>query len=400
MPSDYSDNSGIITILTYNYQNTSMGGAVQLLVSKNNFYRRIANTETAYTSWVKIAAASEVVSLTDYEKYAVRGGGVVVNSEDKFAAPYDDADTLPIGSVVTYIGADYFPSNIPANCAPTGLFTILTYNWRNNNMSGAVQLLVSKESLFWRYSVTGTEYTSWVSPQTSYSSVSYQMQNENLMALFETVGVVGDSYASGAISVGGATAASHYSVSWPQIMARRNGISCTNFSKGGLTTRTWLTDAKGASLLQSESAKNLYILALGINDNALLGTDYLGTSADIDTSDYTANADTFYGNYGRIISMIMEKAPSAKLVISTMAPSAPGSNVAVYNAAIEEIAGIFGIPLLVQGDDHYFTSKLYTSGIVENHPLASGYAHMANAFERMICKAINENQSYFCDYIG
>lgn len=393
LPSNLPDNlvNSICTIMTFNFRNTTQGGAIQIYYAQNECFYRISTSETAYAAWRKLAGADEVLLKSDYYNFLITGQKVV-NSAATRTAPYDNANTLPIGSIVTYIGKENLPTNKPSHINKA-INTILTFNYRNSSMGGAVQLWFAKNEICWRIAESETEYRPW-------NTLSNQLDNQNLMPLFETFGVIGDSYSTGVITLDSYTGQEHRSISWGQIMARKNGILCTNFGYGGLTTRTWLTNQYGAPLLQSESAKKLYILALGINDNAILGTDYLGSLSDIKTSDYTLNADTFYGNYGRIIAMIKEKAPNAKIVISTLAPSAPGRNVEVYNEAITAIAAFFSIPLLVQGEDFYFTSSLYTDNIRYNHPTATGYAHMAAAFERMICKAINYNQEYFSDYMG
>ena len=220
------------------------------------------------------------------------------------------------------------------------------------------------------------------------------------LAMFEKIGVIGDSYASGLIFVdngdGTYTRNNYYSLSWGQVLARRNGVAVTNFSRGGLDTRTWLTDSKGLTLMQSTEAQNLYILALGINDIAI-GADYLGTIADI-TDDYHNNPDTFYGNYARIIEQIMEHAPNAKIIISTMAGATEDhSN---FNAAIKNIANHYGFPCIEQRKDDFFLSSFYTDSMVYRHPTAAGYAGMALALERLIVKCILDNYVYFTDYVG
>ena len=50
-------------------------------------------------------------------------------------------------------------------------------------------------------------------------------------SLFETIGVVGDSYANGYnAETDGGNAYNHPALSWPQILARRNGVTVTNYA--------------------------------------------------------------------------------------------------------------------------------------------------------------------------
>ena len=81
-------------------------------------------------------------------------------------------------------------------------------------------------------------------------------------------------------------------------------MSCIHFSAGGMTTRSWLTSNVGLTKLQNPSNKcNCYIIGLGVNDKTVLGDAYLGSMSDI-KENFVDNEDTFYGNYGKIISYI------------------------------------------------------------------------------------------------
>lgn len=216
------------------------------------------------------------------------------------------------------------------------------------------------------------------------------------LSIFEKFGVVGDSYASGAIYTD-VTQGSFYNLSWGQIMARSLGTSCTNFSAGGLSTRTWLTHEKGLTLLLETEPQNIYYLMLGINDKSKHGVDYIGTIADI-KPDFTQNADTFYGNYGKIIEYIKTHAPYAKIIMSTMTGKT-GSNKS-FNDAIEAIAEHFGIPCVKQYEEDFFQSNFYKDNIVTDHPTAPVYSGMANALQKMFEDAIVKNVGYFNDYTG
>ena len=232
---------------------------------------------------------------------------------------------------------------------------------------------------------------------------SAQHINTNYMpssiAQFIKLGVVGDSYASGEIVLPpDYNFIDYYNLSWGQCIARRNGITCTNYSEGGLSTRSWLTSEKGKTLLDSSNADNLYLLALGINDANNLGLDYLGSINDIKT-DYTKNADTFYGNYGKIISIIMAKSSTAKIVMLDLANDDNNSLYNTYNTAIKNIAAHFGIPCIHENDDAFFNSSFYKDKSY-GHPTATTYGGMALAIERLFAQCCVDNVSYFKNYIG
>ena len=210
-------------------------------------------------------------------------------------------------------------------------------------------------------------------------------------SMFEKFGVIGDSYASGEVAINGYN--DYYNVSWGQILARMSGNKCINFSSGGLSTRTWLTHEKGLKLLNSSEPQQLYICALGINDYYHLGESYLGTIADIQTK-----ADTFYGNYAKIIEAVKTKAPNAKIIMLTT--SGTDAIARKFNNAIIDIAKHYNIPYLIQNDDPFFASSFYRNNMVNGHPLAIVYSSMAKTFRRMIEKCMYDNLSYFRDFIG
>ena len=213
------------------------------------------------------------------------------------------------------------------------------------------------------------------------------------MSLFQKVGVIGDSYASGElVTYNGAvpTFTDHYEISWGQILARKHGFKCINYSAGGKTTASWLVDTNhGLQKLLSDDPCELYILALGINDRDHFE---LGTTDDIST-DGTGTAQSFYGCYSKIIYNIIAHAPKAKLILSTLAATDEKSE--KFNQAIIDLAIAFKIAYIKQSDDAYFTSAAYKN-MQGGHPRAVGYSGMAAALDRLIVERM-VNDSYFND---
>ena len=230
---------------------------------------------------------------------------------------------------------------------------------------------------------------------------NYTVDENASLSLFESIGVIGDSWASGSLKnpSTGEHVTTNYAVSWPQIIARKTGANVYNYSAGGLSTRTWLTYAlRGLPKLLEDDPKNLYLINLGINDNTaiLAGTEQLGTIADVNVADYTQNPDTFYGNYGRIIGNVIAHAPDAKIICMSIAR--PGER--NMDEHIEAIADKYGVPFVQLTDDSYFNSTMFNSAIVNGHPLAYGYNGMSCAIERLLIKCLTGNQYYFANYTG
>ena len=215
------------------------------------------------------------------------------------------------------------------------------------------------------------------------------------VALFKNIAVIGDSYSSGAIYNGddehifdGHTGR-HNEMSWLSIMARRNGCTPFIYAYPGATCKSWLasTGDYGLQKLQSDDAHNLYFIMLGINDDQTLGS-----IADC-YIDYTQNADTFYGNYGRIIGNVQTKAPAGKIVCIIPPLTDKG-------AAIRSVAEFYGVPVFSGSGSAYMKSTFYTSNLHNLHPIGITYAGMAVEYEKQLSMCIQNNAEYFTTYWG
>lgn len=231
----------------------------------------------------------------------------------------------------------------------------------------------------WEYLVDDT--TTSIDHSYSWASIS----------LFQNVGVIGDSYASGTIgtpnSSGGYDYPMYYGISWPQIMGRQNGISVYNYARGGATAGSWLsqTDERGAAQLTKDAAKDLYLINLGINDKNNIGSQPLGSSADIGTE-----TNSFYANYSKIVKMVKDHAPKAKIICLGVTLSDYDD----YNKAISEVASHYQVRYISTSDQPFFTSS-YFKGQIAGHPTAEVYSGMANAIQSLVEKDMTENHGYY-----
>ena len=97
---------------------------------------------------------------------------------------------------------------------------------------------------------------------------------------------------------------------------------------------------------------------LGQNDKNAGAT--IGTSADIDLSNYNNNANTYYGRYAKIIQKIKEVQPKAKIFVCTDPLDLVEK--AGYNNAVREIATMFDNVYLM--DLFTYGAPLYISGLI------------------------------------
>lgn len=369
VPSGVSKNLNGATVYTLS-NDSKLSGSVQYFVGEDNVtYSRIAWGDPAHYSGWKTADL----------------GGKMIGVQT--GAPYDDLNTFPMNQTVVIaetpqtIGQIKHLPNIGPN---VGGLNVTSHSWSDRSIGG-VQIAIDTDNVMHHRIAWGSD-NNWGAWRSDTPDQTYLYP---MLSLFEKVGVIGDSYASGELAFDGNNI-DHYEISWLQQLARKNGFVGTNFSYGGSQTRHWLLADKGLNLLNTSEPQELYVLALGINDISL-GLDYLGVEADIDTG-----SDTFYGNYGKIIKAVQVKAPNAKLVMSTVAGYDSVKD--QFNAAIANIANHFGIPFIVLNEERFFLSTFYQNNLVGGHPTAPVYSAMASAYERMLDKVMYNRYDYFSTY--
>lgn len=266
-----------------------------------------------------------------------------------------------------------------------GYFTIKTDSFALNGFDRVAFTLdiMYQEVLDVSTDVNGKTLLDWYNKTGSSYNVS--------LSMFSNFGVLGDSYSVGTLYRDG-TWKSVFKLQWPQLIARKWGITAKTFSKGGISTRTWLTDDVGLKALKSSDVQDLYCICLGINDAAILSKEpsYLGTTDNIGD-----NSDTFYGNYSRIVSEVKAKAPHSKIICFGLSQT-----VEYYpqiTNAIRNIAKTYNIPFVDLLSNDFFKSNWYNS-MLGGHPVGPVYGGMATAYESLIQNAIQDNSDYFADY--
>ena len=157
-----------------------------------------------------------------------------------------------------------------------------------------------------------------------------------LFSIFKHIGVIGDSLSSGMFNAPAngttpATTLTRYEYSWIQQIAQRLNLTAYNFASPGLSTRSWLTSEYPAMLQDGAHDCEAYFIALC--HNAYNQELPIGTAADVGTE-----ADTFYGNYSRIIELVQTYAPYSKVFIITAKDE---TKFAQYNEAIRYMATVY-----------------------------------------------------------
>ena len=215
-------------------------------------------------------------------------------------------------------------------------------------------------------------------------------------AIFRTIGVLGDSLASGEFEYdeGGVKGFwDCYEHSWGKYIARAIGSDVTVFARGGLTAHALYHDADEKKspiadinrLFDEDNGNQAYIIALGVND--LLGVGNLenlyqgetgNAQTDICPEDYTRCRESYVGTMGKIIVRLKAITPRAKFFLVSM-PDDGNPFAEKHLACMRDIAGrlegCYVIDLYHKPPyDHAFHQAYYCGG----HMNAMGYLYTAD----------------------
>ena len=211
-------------------------------------------------------------------------------------------------------------------------------------------------------------------------------ETPGFLSIFHTVGCIGDSLASGE-AVSSEKNHDLYDYSWGQCLARMTGNTYYNWSKGGLSTSSFLSSSYATECYDGDHLCEAYLIGLAQNDSNVVAKtddkDYegaIGTIDDVDFDDYSNNADTFYGRYAKIIQMIQEIQPKGKIFVMT--DPLTSTETRGFNAAIRELAESFDNVYLM--DLYTYGSSLYTTGLLGSYRRSGHY----NAAGYFICACI------------
>lgn len=139
--------------------------------------------------------------------------------------------------------------------------------------------------------------------------VPTELKNANYLYMLKKIAVIGDSLSSGEIidtTKEPKVVKDCYEYSWLSDLAQSIGCEKTHYSKGGLTTKSWLENVGGYkdSLINGQKS-DCYFIALGTNDVNSKSEFPLGLRGD------SAGSNSFVGYYKEIINIIHTKNPYA-----------------------------------------------------------------------------------------
>ena len=223
-------------------------------------------------------------------------------------------------------------------------------------------------------------------------------------SVFRKIAFIGDSLSSGEFETrnekGKACGHDLYEYSWGQYIARKNGLTAYNFSRGGMRADVYMGYfAEESGFWAQELACQAYVIALGVNDVLNQGQE-IGSIADIDPEDYRRNKENFAGYYAAIIMRYKEISPDAKFFLVTFPnQNNPEREVKVqavrkllYDMA-EYFDNTYVIDLYQYGPvyDDKFREKYYLYG----HLNPSGYIFTAQIIDSYIDYIVRHNPEDF-----
>ena len=191
--------------------------------------------------------------------------------------------------------------------------------------------------------------------------------------------------------------------SYPSQLARMTGATVGNYGVGGATAKSWLETTACTDCFKEENKAQAYIIALGTND-----TNYDGdVNTDIDVSNYNNNADTFVGNYAKIIQKCLELQQKAKIFVVTI----PKTRTDYHNAwttgnskikAVAEKLGVYVLDIYTYSESFDNPDEYKKHFYLGGHRSAIGYKQTAMEYATYISWIIYNNPDDFrnVQYIG
>ena len=219
--------------------------------------------------------------------------------------------------------------------------------------------------------------------------------------ILRTIGCVGDSLSSGEFESEDADGNKGYhdmfDYSWGQFLARDCGCTVRNFSRGGMTAQEYMESfAQQNGFWQDELVCQAYIIALGVNDIVNQNRP-VGSTDDIDLSDWRKNNKTFAGYYGAIVQRLREKQEKARFFFVAMPQNENGSLSPAHTKLLYDLTGLFPHSYVIDLDrfapphDAAFRASFYMGG----HLNAAGYRLTAKQIESYIDYIIRHNMDDF-----
>lgn len=218
--------------------------------------------------------------------------------------------------------------------------------------------------------------------------------------VFKQIGVIGDSLSSGEFEShdeqGNIVYTDMYEYSWPAVLERITGTKYSNYSRGGMTAREYMQSwANENGFWQWNQA---YIIALGNNDSFVFGHP-LGSVKDVCPAFPQNNADTFFGNMGKIIAKLKTIEPNARIFVVTpqLRGEACDNDIRYIASELKKLCALFNFTYLLDMTSYApaYDEEMRKSFGLGFHPNPMGYYAYALMVGNYIDYVIRSNPKDF-----
>ena len=367
--------------------------------SYNRF--NVANDTTAKTFTIT-TGGSQVVLMTNMEFTSIPA-----NTNTTLSYDINTSISSLAGVIWSPFNAQLQLINLPTSSGA-----------RDNIISGSVYTKIYGDVLLFIYHIpTGKifplinefYYNGTLISKDKYDSQITNLQNQintlnvakyDFLRCFKNFTFIGDSLTAGFVSVDGHTISSADAKTgnnnWPSYLCSRLNRTFTNLSQGSSTIENWRyanqTGNPDTDIENADITTGIYFVALGVND--LRNNLSVGTSSDIDESDYTQNANSVYGNYDYIINKLKEFNPTAKIFTFTIPNDQSGAS--TYNAPIKYVSNLYDNVYCIDLYELYdFTSGFMHNNYYNGHYDPIGYNYLSLLIESAVNDYIAENYTEF-----
>ena len=226
-------------------------------------------------------------------------------------------------------------------------------------------------------------YTNWSNTDDSYIMCKQKEKSFiNLLSAYDNLTFIGDSLTACMVYTS-QTQDRFARKKWGDIVARLSGANSDIYAVGGYTS----TDAWNAYKDNIIAKDNqLYVVYLGTNGGL---TDTVST--DCAGDDYTQYADTYTGNYGKILGKIKSLGKKA-ILVKVYAPLAIRD---LTNKVIDDFGEKFDFPVIesIYNKDYCYHCYPDKTGINEVHYNDLGYTYFAYEFIKRVDELSDEEKT-------
>ena len=403
------------TLCTYNSNKemltrTNVGKGGWIHIPENTIFRFTLRGDPAFV----------ITDVNDFAKHCYLDGApslmpglMYTIASNNYSRYFSNANLAPVDR--SFFISSNITNAMISNLPEYGYYGILiTFSAIRSDVHGRIQVFANKNGgkLWYRVeSGSGStySYTVWnlVATGTDVTSIKNTIkENEyDFLRCFHKFCGIGDSLMAGFTSINGTTVSSATALAagnnWFQYLCTRLNRDGTNLAVGSSTTHNWRygsqTGYPSTNLSDADiDGVDCYFVGLGVNDFTHPNENTIGTSADINASDYTQNADSTYGNLDFILHKLAEYNPYAKVFVFTI-PWYGEYDPSTINTAISYVCSVnsnaYCIDLAAIYDtlDTEFVEANHTGG--HFNPIT--YNYFSTVIENAVNKYIHDNYSQF-----